>query len=445
MTKIIALCIAILITSCLFGQSCTINGNIGEGNFKKITLFKVLNGRLSEIATSVPNSDGNFGFRFVPNKEGIYVIGTRGASNLDALLRFYFRGNDELNLKLNATGYELIGKNTRENLALYSWDLYTKDILQKSLSLSTNSTYVDFFPQIDEMSNKLLQYKKNPKTGNVNFDRLFPKLVDNDFAFYALNFLYMPHAAQPSEDEMSNYYTEFNPAEYLTDQLLNLPYGDRFMNILIFKKVNMVKRPTFEQIIEAIPLEVLRGQYVLNRMESLSSYLDFEILNEKYNKYFTLPEQKFRAEIVESKLVETKTGVKAFNFNFSDIQGKNISLADLKGKIVLVDMWATWCGPCRAEEPYWEKLNEEFTGREIAFVGISVDKDKKVWENYVREKGSKGIQLHAGLNDPLSAAYKIAGIPRYILIDKQGNLITPDCPRPSDIKLKSLLEDWLKK
>lgn len=132
-----------------------------------------------------------------------------------------------------------------------------------------------------------------------------------------------------------------------------------------------------------------------------------------------MKEQQERAQAIAVKLADTKEGTQAVAFSYPDISGKKVSLADLKGKLVLIDLWATWCGPCKAEEPYWEKLNEQFKGKDIAFVGISVDQDKKAWDKYVPEKNLKGIQLHAGPGNDLSAAYKVTGIPRYMLIDKK--------------------------
>ncbi len=217
------------------------------------------------------------------------------------------------------------------------------------------------------------------------------------------------------------------------------------MSNMLYRKLDLATKPTFDQQVAAIGPDVLKGQYVLQRLEGARSYSDFQEMNNTYRKYFTLPEQIERAKIVEAKLVETKTGVPAFQFSYPNISGQKISLADLKGKVVLIDMWATWCGPCRAEEPHWEKLNEEFIGKQVAFVGVSVDQDKPKWEAYVKEKNLKGIQLHAGSGNTLSDAYKVNTIPRYILIDKSGNLISADSPRPSDPKLKALLEEWSKK
>src|SRR5699024_8880664 len=162
-------------------------------------------------------------------------------------------------------------------------------------------------------------------------------------------------------------------------------------------------------------------------------------------QYFILDEQKQRVTTVQTKLVETKAGVKAFNFNFPDVDGKEVSLESVKGNVVLVDLWTTCCGQCKAEEPHWEELDEEYKGKDVVVVGVAVDQDKEAWEKYIPEKGIKGIQLHAGPRNPLSVAYEVSGIPRYILIDKAGNLITADSPRPSNPELKTLLDEWIKK
>jgi Thiol-disulfide isomerase and thioredoxins len=422
-----------------------INGKIAPGKLNRVGLYKVLNGRLKEIATAVPDAEGRFAFRFTPEYEGLYSIGSGNVQSQQGLFRFYFRGNEELNLKLDPSNYELTGKNTPENEVLYKWDRQSKSFHDKGLTPGGMSTYVDFFPEVEEFKGRLDDIKKTAKTGNANFDQLFAELVDYDFAYYTTSYLQMPRTAHPSKEEMSDYYTTFNADKYLTPTLMKLPYGDRFLTNLVYRKVDLSGKPTVDQLVATIGPDVLKAQYVLQHLERARSYDDFQAINNTYKKYFTLPEQIERAKATEVKLVETKIGVPAFQFSYPDITGKKVSLADLKGKVVLVDMWATWCGPCRAEEPHWEKLNEEFKGKPVAFVGVSVDQDKPKWETYAKEKNLKGIQLHAGSGNELSNAYKVNGIPRYILIDKSGNLITADSPRPSDPKLKALLEEWIKK
>lgn len=426
-------------------QPSNVTGTTDPAKVKRIGLFKVLNGRLKEIATSVPDAQGRFGFRFTPEYEGLYALGSGNALSQQGLFRFYFKGNDDLHIRLTQSDYELTGKNTAENEALYTWDKQSKSFHDKGTTPGGMSTYVDFFPEVEEFKGKLDGIKKSVKTGNPNFDKFFPEIVDYDFAYYAISYLYMPRTAHPSKEEMSDFYTQFNADRFLSPELLKFPYGDRFMSNMIYRKLDLSTKPTFDQQVAAIGPDVLKGQYVLQRLESARSYSDFQEMNEAYKKYFTLPEQVDRAKAVEAKLVETKTGLPAFQFGYPDITGKKTTLADLKGKVVLVDMWATWCGPCRGEEPHWEKLNEEFKGKPVAFVGVSVDQDKPKWEAYVNEKKLKGIQLHAGSDNELSNAYKVNSIPRYILIDKQGNLISADSPRPSDPKLKALLEEWSNK
>ena len=444
--KTILLCLAVLSLITAQGQQASnINGTFDGVPHRKVTLFKVYNGRLIDIATSTPDALGRFAFRFIPEYEGLYAVGTGTALNQQDLNRFYFKGGDEVNYKIIKEGYDLLGDNSKENQALYNWDIQSRTFKTKGTMLGGMSTYVDFFPEVEAFKENLSSIGQSVKTGNTKFDKLFPLLVDYDFAYYALSFLNMPRTAHPSKEEMSEYYTTFDSDKYLTAQLLDLPYGDRFMSNLVFRKFEVSKTPNFDEQVSAIPLDVLKGQYVLGRMEKSRAYNEFQELYEKYKNYFTLEEQKQRAAAVEAMLVETKTGVPAFRFSFPDINGKEVSLNDLKGKVVLLDLWATWCGPCRTEEPHWEKLNEEYKDKPVAFVGVSVDQDKPKWEEYLKTKKLKGIQVHAGSSSELAKAYKANSIPRYILIDKAGNLISADSPRPSDPKLKGLLDEWLKK
>ena len=114
-----------------------------------------------------------------------------------------------------------------------------------------------------------------------------------------------------------------------------------------------------------------------------------------------------------------------------DIEGNSYDLKALRGKPVYIDVWATWCGPCRAEIPYMKDLEEEFSSK-IKFVGLSIDEDKAAWEKRVAEGDMAGLQLYLGRNSEFQRGYKINSIPRFILLDKWGRIINADAPRPSD-------------
>ena len=129
--------------------------------------------------------------------------------------------------------------------------------------------------------------------------------------------------------------------------------------------------------------------------------------------------------------------------DYENYAGGNTSLDDLKGKYVYIDMWATWCGPCKREIPFLKKVEKTYHDKNIAFVSISVDKEKdyEKWRTMVEEKELTGIQLYAKQDETFSEAYKVNGIPRFILIDPQGNIVDADAPRPSSEKLIKLFND----
>ncbi len=156
--------------------------------------------------------------------------------------------------------------------------------------------------------------------------------------------------------------------------------------------------------------------------------------------------EKFYKNRLESE--KDTEGKPAPSFTYQNVNGENISLSDFKGKYVYIDVWATWCGPCKKEIPYLQKVEEEFKDQNIAFVSISVDKeqDKEKWKNFVTEKNLGGVQLFADKdwNSDFVKFYKIQGIPRFILIDPNGITVDADASRPSEPalgeQLKSLLQ-----
>ncbi|MBK3518200.1 TlpA family protein disulfide reductase [Carboxylicivirga marina] len=146
-------------------------------------------------------------------------------------------------------------------------------------------------------------------------------------------------------------------------------------------------------------------------------------------------------------LIEEKTrlakGQPSPIFNYPDVDGNMVSLTDFKGKAVYIDLWATWCGPCCKEIPYIKALEHELEGKNIVFVSISMDKDVKKWKAMLESQKMGGVQLNFDGNRDFSKAYDSKSIPRFILIDADGNIVDSNAPRPSDPKLKDMLRTLL--
>ena len=144
---------------------------------------------------------------------------------------------------------------------------------------------------------------------------------------------------------------------------------------------------------------------------------------------------------------KTKRGMMAPEFSFTDREGKVHSSKEFLGKLVYIDCWATWCGPCCREIPYLEKRVAEYKGHEkVRFVSISMDsnrdtwlrkldKDQPQWEQYIVDKAQ-----HAAL----SKSFGISGIPRFILLQADGTIADSDAFRPSDSDFHQQLDSYIR-
>ncbi|MEY8592090.1 TlpA disulfide reductase family protein [Butyricimonas hominis] len=135
------------------------------------------------------------------------------------------------------------------------------------------------------------------------------------------------------------------------------------------------------------------------------------------------------------------------DFSFADNTGKTVTLADLKGKFVYIDMWATWCGPCKGEMPSLLELEKRFEGKDILFVSLSIDKNKDIelWKQTIEKMGLGGIQLHLGENWDWLKIFMPASmsVPRFVLLDREGKFIDANMTRPSDKATAERLEALL--
>ena len=140
-----------------------------------------------------------------------------------------------------------------------------------------------------------------------------------------------------------------------------------------------------------------------------------------------------------------KPGMMSPNFaNYEDVNGAKKSLSDYKGKYVFIDLWATWCGPCKYEVPFLIELEKKYHGKNIEFVSISVDrqKDKDKWKKMIAKEGMAGVHLLADkeMNSDFIKAYYVEAIPQFILLDPQGKIVSNNTARPSEPELIELFD-----
>lgn len=119
-------------------------------------------------------------------------------------------------------------------------------------------------------------------------------------------------------------------------------------------------------------------------------------------------------------------GKPAPNFTQNDVNGKPISLTDLKGKVVLIDFWASWCGPCRKENPNVVKLYEKYKDAGFTIMSVSLDKDKANWLAAI-QKDNLVWPYHVSdlkqWSNEVARLYQVSSIPFTVLVDKNGNII----------------------
>ena len=142
-------------------------------------------------------------------------------------------------------------------------------------------------------------------------------------------------------------------------------------------------------------------------------------------------------------------GNTAPDFAVNDVKGNSLKFSDIigKGKVVYMDVWATWCGPCCAEIPYMEKLTEHYAGNsKIEIISISIDEKQDKWKKKLEADKPEWKQFIVpdGFKSDLCKEYKISGIPRFMLFDKDGKILNINAPRPSDANIINYLDSQLK-
>jgi len=433
-------------------KAVTIHGKIeSEQRPKEITLNIVKNGEAVLHSTVKVADDGSFGFLFKPPYSGFYTIGKRGSA-----ARLFLTPGRVIKLTINDDGYE-VNADDRENTALARW-AKTLWPLKKCNQLRGIFTYKEIFPLLPVLEKSAAETITNLNGLDPKFQSLFQKLVPAEFEYEVLHFLYMPRSAHPKKADYPEIYQQIaKTPRFQDDSTMQFDFGKSFVRIYVmFQTLNQsealkgIENPSAEMCLKYVSNQTVRGWYLASNVLTRSRVYDAIYIAklEKYRKYLVTDEQRKLVSDFVLTINKFGTGEPAIPITGTTPGGKKISLSEFKGKVVLVDVWATWCGPCKAQIPHLQKLEKEFHGSDIVFMSYSIDalKDLEKWKKFIADQKLGGVQLigEAAFKSTICKNYGIKSIPRFMLFDKEGKIVTIDAPRPSDPKLKALLKKHLK-
>lgn len=186
-------------------------------------------------------------------------------------------------------------------------------------------------------------------------------------------------------------------------------------------------RVLVENCNKATPSSVRAVFDLLNKTPNSSGYIN--VVKARCGEVMARKDEPVVAK-AKKREIDPKT------FSFTNLAGDPVILDDYKGKVVYVDVWASWCGPCRAEFPYSKQLQERLTPKQkeqVVFLYLSIDDTEEVWKRALNTLGLVGEQgfSKGGWNSKTVQYFGIQSIPRYILINKKGQVTDENAKRPS--------------
>ena len=255
-------------------------------------------------------------------------------------------------------------------------------------------------------------------------------------------------------------FSEDKAFQALLDKIdVNDPVVESYDLVPLFLKGKISAQYTDQPAKWVCEFVKVTNQYVSNttikdKMEQMAvQYLTAYLKGEELEQTWEVLKPQLSQRVVNAyapsilSLVAIKSGVMAHDNEFCDVAGNIHRFSEFKGKVLYVDIWATWCGPCKMEIPYLAKVVEHYKGNDnVKIISISVDNNKKAWENKIAADKPAWPQYIANKEQyaQISKDWGIMGIPRFILINKDGTIYSGDAERPSNPNIISTIDKLLK-
>ncbi|SEW52280.1 TlpA disulfide reductase family protein [Chitinophaga arvensicola] len=216
---------------------------------------------------------------------------------------------------------------------------------------------------------------------------------------------------EPISDSMMHYFLEKDDASVEKFRKLSRPIYD---DITKEKRAFIAAHPD-----SYLSLSLLKESSFIIDVETFEPLMNG--LSARMKNTITAKSMAARLEVAK----KTAVGMQALDFTQPDSTGTAVTLSSFRGKYVLVDFWASWCGPCREENPYLVKVYQEYGGKDFQIIGISLDSQKAPWLKAIAEDGLKWLHLSdlKGPRNEVAKQYDVRAVPQNFLIDPNGVII----------------------
>lgn len=267
--------------------------------------------------------------------------------------------------------------------------------------------------------------------------------------------LYSTASFRQNIGQQLGYFDIVLPAEYYNyedsmelDNIALLNVSEYTGYLSNYVSIRLYDKPitTMEEYVEAIPsyFDLADSALLEPNIKSriLKSLFDRYARNISFDKVTELQSQYASALVGDDKtfvndkiaqLEMIREGAEVPNFTFYTLDDDSVKLSDYRGKIVYIDFWATWCGPCIGEQPYLEEVIENLGDEKIEFISLSTDATRQPWKKMVADKELSGTHLwtEGAWDSDIMDHFVINGIPHYVIIDEDGKIIDNNATRPS--------------
>lgn len=411
----------------------------GESFPRQVSLVTADRGRPANYAVTTVSPGGTFGFVTdpLPQQQFFYLYdGSR-------YFRIFLHAGNTVKVGWRAGKFSFSDPGNPENEVLQRWNR-----IESRLPQGKTQDYAAFFAVFDSVKTEAdLLIGQLQKTNNP-FAAQIKSIIQTDLFYRFVTYISKNQQVYDSDEQKSTYFQMIMPRfPETTGRLLLQPYGIALMKAYFDYKQTYVYRQqsfTLEQQLGEIDNKALREEYILSRVPN-TDYADYRKFEDTYLPHLSADNRGRLRNDVPRPLSELVPGSPAPNLIYPDSVGRLRSLSEFRGKYVYVDIWATWCAPCKAEIPHLKQLEKRFADNNIVFVSISIDKNNAVWKRFVKDRRLGGVQLWAGDWTALPKEMDLGSVPRFLLIDPDGNWVAPNAARPSDARLAEMLTSLSKK